>query len=219
MNLKLTVATAALVLVGAVAAQAQDTSQTRIRVQKDATTGTASGVVATPAMAMDTLNMIWYRPTGTTCSSVDVNAARGVQIKSDLYQAGTMISPDSAKIIALCAVPGQIGSGEMNVANGRTEYAIDIIPNHKKTHTKVVVDAQTGAVLSSKQFGGLRGVTGWVRESLEHKENVNKAPNDTTMNHSMMRDSAMMRDTTMRNMMRDTTMKRDTTARRDTIPQ
>jgi hypothetical protein len=60
----------------------------------------------------------------------------------------------------------------MNVANGRTEYAIDIIPNKKKTHTKVIVDAETGAVLSSKQFGGLRGVTGWVRESMEHKKNA-----------------------------------------------
>ncbi len=226
MNLRITLATAALVVVGAVAAQAQDTSQARIRIRKDATTGTASGVVSTPATtSMDTLNMIWYVPTGTTCSTVDANAARAVQIKTDLYQAGTMISPDSAKIVALCAVPGQIGSGEMNVANGRTEYAIDIIPNGKKTHTKVIVDAQTGAVLSSKQFGGLRGLAGWVRESAEHKENVNKAPKDTSNMNNMMRDSTMMRDTTMRNMMRDTTMrrdttmKRDTTVKRDTIPQ
>jgi uncharacterized membrane protein YkoI len=227
MNFKSTLATAALVVIGSVAAQAQDTSQTRIRIQKDAAVGTASGVVATPAAEpMDTLDMLWYLPTGRTCSSVDVSAARSVQLKTDLYQSGTMISPDSAKVIALCAVPGQIGSGEMNVANGRTEYAIDIIPNHKKTHTKVIVDAQTGAVLSSKQFGGLRGLTGWVRESAEHKENVNKAPNDTTMNSkTLLRDSTMMRDTTMRNMMRDTTarrdttIKRDTTVKRDTIPQ
>ena len=226
MKFRLTLATAALLVVGAVAAQAQDTSQARIRIHKDNAVGTAAGVVETPAAEpMDTLNMIWYRPTGTTCSSVDLNAARNVQIKSDLYQAGTMISPDSAKIVALCAVPGQIGSGEMNVANGRTEYAIDIIPNHKKTHTKVIVDAQTGAVLSSKQFGGLRGVTGWVRESLEHKENVNKAATDTTTSTNMMRDTTTVRDTTMRNMMRDTTtrrdttIKRDTTVKRDTIPQ
>jgi uncharacterized membrane protein YkoI len=108
-----------------------------------------------------------------------VNAAQSVAIKTDLYQAGSMISPDSAKLIALCAVPGQIGSGEMNLANGVTEYAIDIIPDHKKTHTKVIVDAQTGAVLSSKQFGGLRGLTGWVRESAEHKTNKAKAARDT----------------------------------------
>lgn len=221
MNFKTTLATAALVVLGAAVAQAQDTSTTRIRVQKDATVGTASGVVSTPAdsMMMDTLNMIWYRPTGRTCSTVDVNAAKAVTIKSDLYQSTTMISPDSAKIVALCAVPGQIGSGEMNVANSRTEYAIDIIPNGKKTHTKVIVDAQTGAVLSSKQFGGLRGLSGWVRESFEHKENVNKAPNDTSTMNNRMRDSTMrnmMRDTTMR---RDTTLKRDTTIKRDTIPQ
>jgi hypothetical protein len=62
----------------------------------------------------------------------------------------------------------------MNTANGRTQYAIDIIPNQKKTHTKVIIDAQTGAVLSSKQFGGLRGLAGWVRESAEHKHNEKK---------------------------------------------
>jgi hypothetical protein len=114
----------------------------------------------------------WYRATGKTCSTTDVSAARAVEIKSDKYEAARMISPDSAKLIALCAVPGQIGSGEMNVANHRTEYAIDIIPNGKKTHTKVIVDARTGAVLSSKQFGGVRGVAGWVEESFEHKRNA-----------------------------------------------
>jgi hypothetical protein len=132
----------------------------------------------TTAAAMVVLGAIgagaqeWYTPTGTTCSSVDRSAASTVQIKTDKYDAATMISPDSAKVIALCAVPGQIGSGEMNVANGRTEYAIDIIPNKKKTHTKVIVDANTGAVLSSKQFGGLRGLAGWVRESADHKKNA-----------------------------------------------
>src|ERR1051326_1445203 len=74
----------------------------------------------------------WYRPTGTTCSTTDVSAAKAVKVKADLYNASTMISPDSAKLIALCAVPGQIGSAEMKTANGRTEYAVDIIPNKKK---------------------------------------------------------------------------------------
>jgi hypothetical protein len=77
---------------------------------------------------------------------VDINAARAVSIKNDLYTPATMISPDSAKVLALCAVPGQIGSGEMNMANGRTEYAIDIIPNQKKTHTKVITVATRRAM-------------------------------------------------------------------------
>jgi hypothetical protein len=117
----------------------------------------------------------WYKPKGKMCSTVDVTAAKSVSIKTDLYKPG-MISPDSAKIIALCAVPGQIGSGEMNMADGRTNYAIDIIPNEKKTHTKVIVDAKTGAVLSSKQFGGVRGLVGWIKESEEHKENKKSPP-------------------------------------------
>jgi len=112
----------------------------------------------------------WYKPTGKICSTVDAAAAKEVNIKTDLYKPG-MITPDSAKLIALCAVPGQIGSGEMNMANGQANYAIDIIPNGKQTHTKVIVDAKTGAVLSSKQFGGVRGLVGWVRESQEHKAN------------------------------------------------
>ncbi|MDB4876669.1 MAG: hypothetical protein JWM41_3115 [Gemmatimonadetes bacterium] len=114
----------------------------------------------------------WYTPMGTTCNGVDVSKAREVKIKTNLYDPNTMISPDSAKVIALCVVPGQIGSGEMNVADGRTVYAIDIIPDKKKTHAKVNIDAQTGAVLSSKQFGGLRGLAGWVKESADHKKNV-----------------------------------------------
>jgi len=160
------VSAAVMLAISALVASAQDTTTKKIPIRKDS----AAGVVS-PA---DTIAMEWYRPTGTTCSTVDVNAARKISIKSDLYSASTMISPDSAKVLALCAVPGQIGSGEMNTANGRTQYAIDIIPNQKKTHTKVIIDAQTGAVLSSKQFGGLRGLAGWVRESAEHKHNEKK---------------------------------------------
>lgn len=178
MNKTIISAAALLILAGAAAAQAQDTSQVRLRVRKDVTvTRTSPGTVMLPDTTVEDTTMTvqeWYAPTGTTCSTVDVPAAQAVQIKTDLYDPASMISPDSAKVVALCAVPGQIGSGEMNVTNDRTNYAIDIIPNGKKTHTKVIVDAQTGAVLSSKQFGGLRGLTGWARESLEHKGNVKK---------------------------------------------
>ena len=161
--------TGALLLIGVAGAQAQVTSDARIRVQKDVFT-TSSGDVDTYITDARIANE-WYRPSGTVCSNVDVAEARNMQIKTDLYDPATMISPDSAKMIALCAVPGQIGSGEMEVTNGRTEYEISIIPEGKRTYTKVIVDAQTGAVLSTKQFGGIRGVTGWLRESFEHKQN------------------------------------------------
>jgi hypothetical protein len=110
----------------------------------------------------------WYRATGNTCSSVDVAKANMANIKTDLYDPKTMISPDSAKIIALCAVPGQIGSGKMHVRNGHTEYVIDVIPDKMKTRTEVVIGAKSGAVLSTKQMGGLRGLAGWIKESEEH---------------------------------------------------
>jgi len=115
----------------------------------------------------------WYR--AQHCPSYDTAAVRQVTIKSNLYKANaSMISPDSAKAIAVCAVPGQVTSGEMETDNGITHYAITVIPNKKKTHAKVIIDARTGAVMSSKQFGGLRGAAGWVRESAEHKANVKK---------------------------------------------
>jgi len=165
---------AAISLAAAFTASAQDTT-TKVK-PKDSTKVT----ITTSNGDLDTLTIEWYVPTGSVCSSVDVSKAKDVTIKSDLYKADAgMISPDSAKLVALCAVPGQIGSGEMEMNNGRTTYAIDIIPNEKKTHAKVIVDAQTGAVLSSKQFGGLRGLAGWVRESKEHKDNTKKPPTDT----------------------------------------
>ena len=181
MNHKMLAGVAALVIAGATALQAQvppDTAKVKPDSVKKTITKTVTS--AGDVLAADT-TVEWYYPTGKTCASVDVAAAKAVQIKSDLFKADAgMISPDSAKVVALCAVPGQIGSGEMNVDNGITEYAIDIIPNGKKTHTKVVVDANTGAVLSSKQFGGLRGLAGWVRESKEHKDNKVKPPTDST---------------------------------------
>jgi len=161
---------AALCLAAVVNAAAQDTSSVRPKPPKD----TSKIVQSAGDVLLDTIPE-WYIPMGKTCSTVDATAAKAVTIKSELYKADAgMISPDSAKIVALCAVPGQIGSGEMNTSGGRTVYEIDIIPNEKKTHTKVNVDAMTGAVLSSKQFGGLRGLAGWVRESAEHK--MNKKP-------------------------------------------
>jgi uncharacterized membrane protein YkoI len=169
--------TSALVLMAGVGAEAQNTptSDTRIRVQKDVYLTAEGDVELAPNVDADIaearLAREWYRAGGTTCSGVDMEEVRTVSIDADRYDPATMISPEQAKIVALCAVPGQIGSGEMQLTDGRTEYEIAIIPSGKRTYTKVIVDAQTGAVLSTKQFGGLRGLTGWLRESFEHKQN------------------------------------------------
>ena len=55
------------------------------------------------------------RPGGAPiyCNENDVEEVRKVTIKSEMYREG-MITPDQAKALALCAVPGQIGSGEMD---------------------------------------------------------------------------------------------------------
>ena len=162
--------TGALLLVGVAGAQAQTTSETRIRVQKDVYTSSAGDVAFDANLDRDITEARrageWYRFTGTTCAGVDPEEVRTATIESDLYVPGQMISPDSAKVIALCAVPGNIGSSDMEVNDaGRTEYEIDIVPNGKRTWTKVVIDARTGAVLSTKQYGGFRGLAGWIRES------------------------------------------------------
>ena len=167
--------TGALLLIGATA-QAQATSDQRIPVHKDVQMSSSGDVLLTPSDSADIASARaagdWYRPSTTACSNMDLGEAANVQMKTDLYDPATMIAPDSAKKIALCAIPGQIGSGEMNQSGNRAEYEIAIIPNGKKTYSKVIVDAQTGAVLSTKQFGGARGLAGWVRESFEHKQNT-----------------------------------------------
>jgi len=168
--------TGALLLIGA-AAQAQATSDQRIPMHKDMQMSSSGDVQLTSSadsadIAAARTSGNWYRPSSTACSNMDLGEAASVQMKTDLYDPATMISPDSAKKVALCAIPGQIGSGEMNQSGSRAEYEIAIIPNGKKTYSKVIVDAQTGAVLSTKQFGGARGLAGWVRESFEHKQNT-----------------------------------------------
>jgi hypothetical protein len=168
--------TGALLVMG-VAAQAQATSDERIPVHKDVQMSSGGDVALTPSadsadIAAARAAGDWYRPSSTACSNIDLGEAANVQLKTDMYDSTTMISPNDAKRVALCAVPGQIGSGEMNMSGNRAEYEISIIPNGKKTYSKVIVDAQTGAVLSTKQFGGARGFTGWVRESFEHKQNT-----------------------------------------------
>src|SRR5256885_638560 len=97
--------TSALMLIGAVAAQAQARSEARIRVAKDeVTTSNVRSTMVTNYAPNDSLYIVearttseWYRPTGTTCSSVDLGEDQNLQIKSDLYNPATMISPDQAK--------------------------------------------------------------------------------------------------------------------------
>lgn len=107
----------------------------------------------------------------STCTGrINRNDVTGVAIKADLYRPG-MISPDSAKFLALCVIPGQISSGEMHEQDGRTMYEVTLIPDRRSVHAKVIVDARTGEVLSSKTYGGLRGLAGFLRENVERQEN------------------------------------------------
>jgi uncharacterized membrane protein YkoI len=159
-----------LLAIGAVAnsAQAQATSDTRIPIAKEgATVTTSSGDIEYVGPLGYTL-----RPGAAPvyCAPTDAAEVARVAIRSDLYTS-SMISPEQAKALALCAVPGQISSGEMEVNNGRTVYQITLLPTDKKTHSKVEIDATTGEVINAKQFGGLRGLAGFLRESAERKNN------------------------------------------------
>jgi hypothetical protein len=113
-------------------------------------------------------------PVPSTCTgAIDPTEITTVSIKADLYRPG-MVTPDSAKFLALCAIPGQITSGEMHAQDGRTMYEVTLIPERRSTNAKVIIDANTGQVLSSKTYGGLRGLAGYLRESVERDENKNK---------------------------------------------
>jgi len=145
-------------------------AQSGIPITKDGprtTTMTSSGDVEWQGPLGYTL-----RPGGAPiyCAESDVAEVAKIQIKSDLYVSG-MITPEQAKALALCAVPGQLSSGEMNSNNGRPSYEIAILPTGKQTYSKVEVDAYTGEVINAKQFGGLRGLAGYLRESAERKQN------------------------------------------------
>jgi hypothetical protein len=163
----------ALAAIGvALSAQAAAAQNPQIPIRKDApssvsTTTTTSGPIE------------WTGPLGYTlrpganpvyCAPEDVAEVAKISIKTDLYVNG-MITPEQAKAIALCAVPGQISSGEMETSNGRPVYQITLLPTRKQTHSKVDIDAYTGEVINAKQFGGLRGLAGYMRESLERKQN------------------------------------------------
>lgn len=164
---------ALLVSTATTSAQAQN----GIPVTKDAP-GAVSSITTTSYGDIEWTGPLGYtlRPGGAPlyCSAGDVDEVAKVAIDSKLYRAG-MITPDQAKALALCAVPGQIGSGEMDVVDGRTMYDISLIPNGKQTYSKVQIDAYTGEVINAKQFGGLRGLAGFLRESAERGQNKAKA--------------------------------------------
>ena len=109
-----------------------------------------------------------------SAAEVKVNEPAAIKIKAGL-EGRARISPDSAKAVALSRVPGQVAGGELDDKSGRLAYEIKILPEHKKTYTKVVVDAMTGRIISAKQFGGVRGAVGYVRESANKENNEAKA--------------------------------------------
>ena len=105
-----------------------------------------------------------------TVAKVAADETARIEIKPGL-EGKAHISPARAKAIALARVPGQIAGGELNNDGGRLHYEIKVLPEKKKTYSKVNIDAHTGAIISVKQFGGVRGAAGYVRESASRKRN------------------------------------------------
>jgi uncharacterized membrane protein YkoI len=103
-----------------------------------------------------------------TVAKVAIDEPVRIKIKAGT-EGRARISPDRAKAIALTRVPGQIAGGELTEENGRLVYEIKVLPERKKTYSKVMIDARTGAVISVKQYGGVRGAVGYVRESANRK--------------------------------------------------
>jgi uncharacterized membrane protein YkoI len=105
-----------------------------------------------------------------TVAKVAADEPARIEIKPGL-EGKAHISPERAKAIALARVPGQIAGGELNNDGGRLHYEIKVLPEKKKTYSKVNIDAHTGAIISVKQYGGVRGAAGYVRESASRKRN------------------------------------------------
>jgi uncharacterized membrane protein YkoI len=175
---KIALITIATLAVGAAAtsAQAQAQSETRIPITKDGSTVSTTTTTTTVISGGDVefTGPLGYRLRSggapVYCAPNDPAEVARVSIKSDLYTTD-MISPEQAKALALCAVPGQLASGSIENANGRNVYEIDVLPTDKKTATKVEIDATTGEVINAKQYGGLRGLAAFLRESAERKNN------------------------------------------------
>jgi len=176
-------AAAVVTLAPALGAQARPT--TSVPVQKTPMTTSISGgevVDATPwtlPAAQFATDFESIMVPSNCAAVVDRADVARIAISSRLYQPGVMISPDSAKFLAACVIPGQITSGEMHQENGRTMYEVTLIPDGKTVNAKVIVDANTGQVLSSKTYGGLRGLAGYLRENVEREQNKNNAALDT----------------------------------------
>jgi hypothetical protein len=177
-KLTLITAVASLALGGAVNIAVAQASTTRIPISKDG--GTVSTTSSGTVSSMSSGDIDWNGPLGYTlrpggnavyCAPNDAAEVARVQIKTDNYNSATMISPEQAKALALCAVPGQLASGSIENANGRNVYEIDVLPTDKKTATKVEIDATTGEVVNAKQYGGLRGLAAYLRESAARKNN------------------------------------------------
>jgi uncharacterized membrane protein YkoI len=105
-----------------------------------------------------------------TVAKVAVDEPARIEIKAGT-EGRARISPNRAKAIALARVPGQIAGGELTDEDGRLVYNIKVLPEKKKTFTRVIIDARSGRVLSVKQYGGIRGAVGYVRESGSRKRN------------------------------------------------
>jgi hypothetical protein len=105
-----------------------------------------------------------------TVARVAADEPARIEIKAGT-EGRARISPNRAKAIALARVPGQVAGGELHDEDGRLVYDIKVLPEKKKTYSKVVIDARTGAVLSVKQYGGVRGAVGYARESASRKRN------------------------------------------------
>lgn len=147
--------------------------QAQIAVEKDRTTATGTTTTTTDFGDIEFTGPLGYRlvpgRSAVYCTASDREGVMAVDIEDDLYRPG-MITEEQAKAVALCAVPGQITSGDMETRDGRTLYVVTIIPNGKQTHSKVEVDAMTGEIVNATQYGGLRGLAGWLRESAERKQ-------------------------------------------------
>ena len=85
------------------------------------------------------------------------------------------INPDSAAAIAVAKMPGTSASSAKIEREGKTlRYSVSLLTPNSKGVDRVWVDANTGAVMKTKHYGGVSGRMRHSHQAHEAKEAAKK---------------------------------------------
>ena len=87
------------------------------------------------------------------------------------------INPDSAAAIAVAKVPGtQASSAKIEKEGSMLRYSVELLKPGSKGVDRVWIDANTGAIVKTKHYGGLSGQMRHSHQEHEAKEAAKGKP-------------------------------------------